>query len=166
MTKKLHLFFVLMALTMALASSASATGEEILARTGQYTFFIQPNPCDNVTYYQKMVPCVVTEEISVPRLVMRRYPVPVPAMRRVPGVITETPVGCAPGVGECATCYPRPSSRPGYKEIWGPKMVTVPVPFWEFTPKTVTHPVLLPQWFAVTDPPGQPRKVRKVGVGG
>jgi hypothetical protein len=166
MTKNLLGFLVILVLSMALASSAVATGEEILGRTGQYTFFIKPLPCDSTTYYQKMVPCVAREMVLVPRVVMRTLPLPVSARRPASTVITETPIGCAQGAEDCVTCYPQPSSRPGTKDLWGPRPIPVPVAYYEFTPREITRRVMLPQWFAVTEEVKQPRKIRKVGIGG
>jgi hypothetical protein len=166
MRKNLNLVFFVALLTAMGVSSALAAGEDIMAKSGQYTFFIKPDPCAPITYYQKLVPCVVRETIPVPRRVWLSYQVPVPAAQRIPVTVTETPVGCAGGPDQCAQCFPQASSRPGTKEVWGPRMVTVRVPDVVFTPREVTRKVMLPQWFAVTEEPRPPQKVRKVRHGG
>lgn len=159
--------FLIMVLSLALcslclASQVFAFGEDVLGLTGQYTFFIRPVPGWDVTFYQKMVPCVKQDTISIPRRVVQTYPVPVPAVQRQPVTITETPVGCAQGAGPCVECYPMPSSRPALKDIVTPRIVPVGVPGIELTPRDVTHRVMLPQWFAVTEEAKPPRKVSKV----
>lgn len=170
MSKNLKLFILALVLCVSVSSVASAMGEEVLARTGQYTFFITPCPTSGITYYQKMVPCVIRETVQVPRRVFQNYPVPVPARQRVPTLVTGAPVGCPEGACDAgcdgAKCYPQPSQRPGSREIWGPRMMTVRVPETQFTPREITRRVMLPQWFAVTEEPRAPRKIRKVHGGG
>jgi hypothetical protein len=166
MSKNLKLFIIGLVLSVGVSSSAFAMGEEVLAKTGQYTFFINPCPTSGMTYYQKMVPCVIKETVQVPRRVFQNYPVPVPVRQQVPTLITEAPVGCPVGACDEATCYPRPSQSAGRREIWGPRMVTVRVPDVQFTPREITRKVMLPQWFAVTEEPRPPRKIRKVPGGG
>jgi hypothetical protein len=163
MSKKF--WMVILSLTfisLSLASQALAFGEDMLALTGQYTFFIRPVPGWDVTFYQKLVPCVAQETVPVARRVVQTYPLPIPKMQRQPITITETPVGCAQGAGPCVECTPMPSSRPATKDVVAPAIVTVGVPGIEVTPKGVTRPVMLPQWFAVTEEPKNPRKVSKV----
>jgi hypothetical protein len=149
-------------ISLSLASQALAFGEDMLALTGQYTFFIRPVPGWDVTFYQKLVPCVAQETVPVARRVVQTYPLPIPKMQRQPVTITETPVGCAQGAGPCVECTPMPSSRPATKDVVAPAIVPVGVPGIEVTPKCVTRPVMLPQWFAVTEEPKNPRKVSKV----
>lgn len=163
MSKKF--WIVVLSLTfcsISLASQALAFGEDMLALTGQYTFFIRPVPGWDVTYYQKLVPCVAQETVPVARRVVQTYPLPIPRMQRQPITITETPVGCAQGAGPCVECSPRPSSRPATKDVAGPAIVRVGVPGIEVTPKCVTRRVMLPQWFAVTEHPRELRKISKV----
>ena len=146
---------------LCVAPQAFAFGEAILAASGQYTFFIKPAPGSHVTYYQKMVLCVITEEIAVPRPVAPVFPVPVPVARNIPVVRTETPVGCAVGQSPCIECRPRPSSMSATVEQLVPRMVPVRVPGVEPVPKTVKRKIMRPQWFAVTEQPKGPvRKVR------
>lgn len=147
----------------AVAAPAFSFGENILAATGQYTFFIKPDPVSHTTYYQKMVPCVVKDVVLVPKRVSQTYPVPVPATRNMPTVIHETPVGCALGASPCVECFPKPSVRNASKEVIVPRMMPVRVPGVEYVPREVTRKVMLPQWFAVSEdlrPPSQVRKVR------
>ncbi|MBI5251413.1 MAG: hypothetical protein HY912_18145 [Desulfomonile tiedjei] len=146
----------------AIAAPAFSYGENILAATGQYTFFIKPEPGSCTTYYQKMVPCVAKDIVPVPKRVSQTYPVPVPSIRNIPTVIHETPVGCACGAGPCVECFPRPSVRNASKEAILPRMVPVRVPGVEFVPREVTRRVMLPQWFAVTEEPLPPKQVRKI----
>jgi hypothetical protein len=148
--------------SLSLASVALAFGENVLALTGEYTFFIRPVPGWDVTFYQKLVPCVAQDTVPVPRRVVQTYPLPIPRMQRLPVTITETPVGCAQGAGPCVDCRPRPSQRPATKEVAAPMIVPVGVPGIEVTPKAVTRRVMLPQWFAVTEEPKNIRKVSKV----
>ncbi len=157
MSKNLKLFIIVLVLSVGFSSAASAMGEEVLATSGQYSFFINPCPTSGMTYYQKMVPCVIKETVQVPRRVFENYVVPVPTRQQVPTLITEAPVGCPEGACHDATCYPRPSQRSGSREIWGPRMMTVRVPNIQFTPKEITRRVMLPQWFAVTEEP-RPRE--------
>jgi hypothetical protein len=159
MRKILSVISFLVFLILCLATQALAFGEDILAASGQYTFFIKPCPGSNVTYYQKMVPCVATDEIAVPRRVAPVFPVPVPTVRNQPVTRMETPVGCAQGASPCVECRPRPSSASASAEVVLPRMVPFGVPGFEPTFKTVKRKIMLPQWFAVTE---QPRQVRKV----
>jgi hypothetical protein len=166
MRKNLNAGLMGLLLVVIAAATSWAAGEDLLALTGQYTFFIKPDICSPTTYYQKMVPCVSREIIQVPRKVFLTYQVPVPARQNLPSLITETPMGCAEGSGPCTTCYPSPSSKPGTKEVWGSRMVTVRVPDVQFVPKEITRKVMLPQWFAITEQPRPPQKIRKVRTDG
>jgi hypothetical protein len=166
MIKSVMVFVLLVFLSMFLAPHTQAEGEDILAQSGQYTYFIKPCPGSCLTYYQRMVPCVATETIPVPTQVIRTYQIPVPAKLTVPTMVSEAPVGCAEGQGPCVTCCPKPSCHPGSKDLWGPRMMTVRVPEVHFTPKCVTRNIMLPQWFAVTEQPCRPQKVKKVGTEG
>jgi len=152
--------------SLAFSVGAYGFGEDMLARTGQYTFFIKPEPGSCTTYYQKMVPCVVKETIMVPRKVVNTYPVPVASVRREPVMITHTPVGCPEGSGPCVQCSPRPSCYNTTKEVIVPRMVRTPVTETVFVPKCVTRRVMLPQWFEVTEQPVRPKVIRKVGSRG
>ena len=162
------LFFFLILSFILSPCSAKAMGEDVLAHTGQYTFFIKPHPGACMTYHQKMVPCVATQTIPIPRAAVQTYPVPFPVKRSLPVVASEKPVGCAFGAGPCTECYPHPSSRPGIKEIWPPQIRPVSITGPEFTPHHVTRKIILPQWFLVTEHPVPPvpKPVRKVGTGG
>ncbi len=163
MSKKLLMIILLLLFhSLSPTSQVLAFGEDILGLTGQYTFFIRPVPGWDVTFYQKMVPCVAQDTVPVARRVVERYPLPIPAMQRQPTTVTEIPVGCAQGSGPCVECMPMPSSRPGSKDLATPVVVPVGVPGIELAPKSVTRPVMLPQWFAVTEEPRNPRKVSKV----
>ncbi len=163
MSKKLLLIILLLVFySLSPTSQALAFGEDMLGLTGQYTFFIRPVPGWDVTFYQKMVPCVAQENLPVARRVVQTYPLPIPAMQRQPITITETPVGCAQGSGPCVECRPMPSCTPGSKDVPTPMVVPVGVPGIELAPQCVTRPVMLPQWFAVTEEPRNPRKVSKV----
>ena len=166
MLQNLRLFFFLVLSLVLLPSSIMAMGEDILGMSGQYTFFIKPHPGSHITYYQRMVPCVATKPVPVPGPVVQTFPVPFPVKRGLPAVISEVPVGCAIGAGECVDCYPRPSRRPATKEIWVPQPLPISVRGMEFIPRPVTNRIILPQWFAVTEQPVAPRPVRKVGTGG
>jgi len=147
---------------IAFSTHALAAGEDILAHTGEYTFFIQPEPGSCETYYQKMVPCIAKETIMVPKKVTLSFTVPVPSKQGLPVLRTETPVGCATGSGPCVDCYPKPSCRPALKEIPVPKPRIVRIPTIELVPKCVERRVMLPQWFKVKDEPRPPKKIRKV----
>ena len=151
---------------LTVTSHALAFGEAILALTGQYTFFIKPEPASSVTYYQKMVPCVAEETIPIPRRVAPVYPVPVPMTQRQPVMISERPVGCADGAGPCLQCFPQAKDRRGVGEIIAPRVIPVRVPGIEIVPRIVNRPVMRPQWFEVTVTPRDPRPVRKVSAGG
>lgn len=150
-------------LPVILSSVALADGEAILALTGQYTFFIKPEPGSCETYYQKMVPCVLKKDIPVPRRVVPVYPVPFSSERGVPTLRSEIPVGCADGCGACLQCFPRPSCRPATVDMVVPVVRPVPVPDLIVQPRCVTKRIMQPQWFKVKDDPRPPRKVvRKV----
>jgi hypothetical protein len=156
-------FMKLFCAVLAIAVSASnvlAFGEDILAASGQYTFFIRPTCGPNVTYYQRMVPCVANETVVVPRPVMDRYPVPVPDFRKQTVTRTEVPVGCAEGASDCVDCYPNPRSVTAYNDQVVPGAVPANIPTLLPVPRDVTKRIMLPQWFAVYDEPKGP--VRKV----
>jgi len=152
--------------TAVFSSAALAEGEDVLAFTGQYTFFIKPQPGSCVTYYQKMVPCVLEETVTSPRHVKPVFPVPVSSTRGMPVVRTETPVGCADGVGPCLHCFPRPASRPGTTDLVVPVMRSVGVPTIEVVPRCVKQRVMRPQWFEVKETPRPPKGARKTLGGG
>jgi hypothetical protein len=145
---------------------ACAFGEDILAHSGQYTFFIKPDPGSCTTYYQKMVPCLAKETVPVPRPAVLVYPVPVPTPQKRPIIVSESPVGCAEGSGPCVECFPQATCKPARKEVMVPRPIPVPVPGTQVVPQCVTRPVLRPQWFAVTEIPAPPQPIRKVGTGG
>jgi len=167
MLHSLSLFFFLIFCTAFLPCSANAMGEDVLSLTGQYTFFINPHPGSCMTYYQKMVPCVATKTIPIPRSVVQRYPLPFPVKQGLPIVISEEPVGCAANCAPCVECYPKPSSKRGVKEIWPPQIKPVPISGPEFIPRQVTNRIMLPQWFLVTEHPVPPRRPpMKVRTGG
>jgi hypothetical protein len=144
------------------ASSALSFGENVLAATGQYTFFIKPDPCAPITYYQKMVPCVAKEIVPVPRRVSQTYPVPVPAIRGMRTRITQSPVGLACGQDHCIECFPKPSTTMMSKDMVVPRMIPVRVPGVEIVPREVTRRVMLPQWFEVVEEQIPPKEVRKI----
>jgi len=166
MSRNSRIVFLVAIFSVFCTSYAGAFGEDILAHTGQYTFFINPEPGSCITYYQKMVPCLAKETVPVPAPAVQVYPVPVPRPQKLPVMISESPVGCAEGSGPCVQCFPQASCKPAKKEVMVPQPVPVPVPGVEMAPKCVTRPVLRPQWFAVTEIPAPPRPIRKVGAGG
>jgi hypothetical protein len=146
------------AIIAALAIPAHAVGEEILAHTGQYTFFIKPDPSACVTYYQKLVPCIERKATPVVRPVIETYPVPIAVIRGQRAMITETPVGCAGGCGSCLECYPTPTRRPGPKEVVEPHPIPVPVHGMNIDARWVQRPVKRPQWFMVEEHPMPPHR--------
>jgi len=168
MLRNLSLFFFLILPFMLSPHSAKAMGEDVLAQTGQYTLFIKPHPGACMIYQQKMVPCVATQTIPISRPVVQTYPAPFPVKRRLPVVVSEKPVGCALGAGPCVECYPRPSCRPGIREVWLPELRPVSITSPAFTPRHVTHKIIRPQWHLVTEHPVMPapKPIRKVGIGG
>ncbi len=166
MLRNLGLFSFLALSIMLSPHSAKAMGEGVLAQTGQYTFFIKPQPGSHMSYYQKLVPCVAAETVSIPRPAVQRYPLPYPVKRYLPVIISEKPVGCAAKAGSCIECYPLESSRSERKEIWPPNIKPVRIRTPEFYPREVTRRILLPQWFSVTEyplPPRPPAKIRTDG---
>jgi len=152
-------------LTLACVSTALAFGEDILAATGQYTFFIKPEPGSGVTYYQRMVPCVADVPVCVPRREAPVYPLPMAAIERQKVLVRETPVGCALGEGECVECFPKSLRYRGIREGVGPRDIPVRIPDLRVERKIVKRPVMRPQWFAVTEDPLPPQPVRKVHPG-
>jgi len=166
MSAKSGTVLLLTVLSLLSTPYAYAFGEDILAHTGQYTFFIKPDPGSCSTYYQKMVPCLAKETVPVPRPTVRVYPVPVPMPQKRPIIISESPVGCADGSGPCVECFPQASCIPDRKEVMVPQPIPAPVPGTEIVPQCITRPVLRPQWFAVTEFPAPPQPIRKVGTGG
>lgn len=157
----------LVALVITLTTSPClAMGEEILAHTGQYTFFIKPVPGSHTTYYQKAVPCVADVMVPVPRRVSNTYPVPVPVRRHLSVIVSQTPMGCAEGAGPCVECYPRPSRTGGSAEVVVPNFIPVRVPGTQFVPRQVTRRIKLPQWFEVTEEARMPKPIRKVASDG
>jgi hypothetical protein len=168
MSRNLSLFFFLILPLILSPYSAKAMGEDVLAHTGQYTFFIKPHPGSCITYHQKMVPCVATQTITIPRPVVQTYPTPFPVKRKLPVIVSERPVGCAFGAGPCVECYPHPSSKREIKEVLTPEIMPVSITSPAFTPHQVTRKIVLPQWFLVSEHPVVPvsRPIRKVGTGG
>jgi hypothetical protein len=166
MMRRSPLFLFLALFAVAMTSQAMAFGEAVLAHTGQYTFFIKPEPASCITYYQKMVPCVAEHTIPVPRAVAPVYPLPVPVGQKQRVMISERPVGCADGSGPCVQCFPKEVCKPGVKEVTVPRMVPVPIPGIDIVPVTVTRPVMRPQWFEVTESPLPPKPIGKVRIGG
>jgi hypothetical protein len=164
MPKKSVVLFLVVLACGILPSVASAEGEAILALTGQYTFFIAPDPGSCETYYQKMVPCVLTETVPVPRRVVPVYPLPVSRKRSVPTLRSEIPVGCVNG--PCLECFPRPTCRPATQNVVVPVTKPVRIPSLEIQPKCVKKRIMRPQWFKVKDDPRpnkRPRKIRDRG---
>lgn len=148
---------------LAAATPAFAVGEEILAATGRYTFFVKPDPTSCVTFYQKMVPCIERKTVGVPRTVVETFPYPVPTTQKQRVLVTETPVGHACGANPCIQCIAKPVCQPGMKDVIVPSMVPVRVPTLVMQPKCVDRRIKLPQWFAVEEHVlPAPQKVRKV----
>ncbi|MEW6532606.1 MAG: hypothetical protein AB1473_17380 [Thermodesulfobacteriota bacterium] len=167
MRKLLSVWLMALIVSLALAGSALAFGEEILAAKGEYTFFIKPDPKSCVTYYQKMVPCVKNETVIIPRKFEQTFPHPVLARQKERVLVTETPVGCAEGSGPCVHCFPQPTCRPETRAPVVPRIVPVNVVTVVPEPICVPRRIKLPQWFAVEEHPlPPPVKVRKVGAGG
>ncbi len=162
------LFFFLIFSIALLPFSVKAMGEDVLAHTGQYTFFITPHPGACMTYYQKMVPCVAAKTIPIPRPVVQTYPLPFPVKQKLPVVVSEKPVGCAANADSCVECYPQPSYKPGVTEVWPAQIKPVRISSPEFTPRPVTRKIVMPQWFLVTDHPvpPAPKPPMKVRTGG
>ena len=166
MLKKLSVLCLAIISLVILSTVAQAEGEAILALTGQYTFFIKPEPGSCDTYCRKLVPCVLERTIPVPRRVAPVYPVPVSAKRRVPALRSEIPVGCADGSGPCLQCFPKPSCRPVTRNMVVPVPKPVRVPGIRLEPKCVKERVMRPQWFKVTEEPRPLKRPRKVRYGG
>jgi hypothetical protein len=165
MLKKLPVLFSTLFMCLAVATGAFGFGEEILALKGEYTFFISPDPGSCRTYYQRMVPCIARPTVMVPRKTVQVFPVPMVGPQPNPIWINERPVGCAEGAGPCVECTPKPLCYPGMKGV-GPVPVPVRVETVVYEPKCVARPVMLPQWFEVTESPRDRKPVRKVGAGG
>lgn len=145
------------------AVPALAAGEDILAASGRYTFFIKPDPASCVTFHQKMVPCIERKTVGVPRTVVETYPLPVPSRQKQRVLVTETPVGDACGVTPCINCFPKPVCKPGTTDVIVPSIVPIRIPTLVIQPKCVERRIKLPQWFAVEEQPlPPPQKVRKI----
>lgn len=167
MARNLFQVLAVLVFVAALCTPAFPFGEDVLAVQGEYTFFIKPDPCSDATFYQKMVPCVEKKTIGVPRRIVERFPFPVPDRRRPPVLIEETPLGTPHGVSPCIECSPRPSCRPGRKDVIVPLVVDIRVPGVDIRPKCVSRKIRLPQWFMIKEHPKPPsRKVTKVGPRG
>jgi hypothetical protein len=166
MMRRSPLFVFIALVSLAMTSQALAFGEDVLAHTGQYTFFIKPEPTSCITYYQKMVPCVAEETIPVPKRVAPVYPFPVPVGQRQQVLVSERPVGCAEGAGPCVQCFPKDMKRTFSRDVPVPRMVPVRIPGIDIVPVTVTRPVMRLQWFEVTESPLPPRPIGKVRMGG
>ncbi len=163
MSGKLPLILVVSLAALISSSPALAMGEDILALTGRYTFFIKPDPTSHVTFYQKMVPCVEEKTVGIPRTVVETYGLPIPFPRRERVLVTETPVGHAKASGPCVQCFPSPVCKAEIKDVIVPRVVPVQVPGVILQPKCVPRRLMSPQWFAVEEHPMPPRgPVRKV----
>jgi hypothetical protein len=158
MNKALLRYVLLGAMLFGATAQCAAFGEDVLAASGQYTFFIKPRCGTNATYYQKMVPCVLTEELPTARLITPVYGVPVPDQRKQGIVRTETPVGCAQGSRPCAECFPRETRTTDFVDRQFPVMIPSVMPTWVPDPQIARRPVMLPQWFMVTEEAKAPRK--------
>lgn len=132
---------------------AHAVGEDILARSGQYTFFVKPNPCVPVTYYQRTVPCRVTRNVPAVRTMQVPYYLPVAAIADRRTIIRETPIACPMDSDPCVQCSPRMTRRPGMAAVAAPRPVRVGVTEVVIVPKCVTRRVNLPRWFMVEEIP-------------
>ena len=145
------------------AQSVFSYGEDLLAHTGEYTFFITPNPVTCVTYRKRLVPCVVKETIPVAQRYAMTYPIPFPGKQRVPVVVQETPVGCAAGSGPCTTCTPKCFTSSGILYKKTPRIIPVTITGKRYMPQCVTKRVMLPQWYVVEEfPKPPPRKIQPV----
>jgi len=165
MCRNLVRFACLVILSLTCGGPVHAVGEDVLARCGEYTFFINPHPGSHVTFYKKMVPCRAEKTILVPRRVFQTYMVPVPQPVGRPILISETPVGHAKGEGPHLRCFPAPRVMPGIKEVIEPRPVPVRVPDLVLQPRRVVRSVMMPQWFAVQEhPKPAPAKVRASGA--
>ena len=153
MPKRVPVVLCAALLCLAVASHAFAFGEDVLAATGQYTFFIKPEPGSHVTYYQKMVRCVAEVPVPSPRRVAPVYRVPMAHIQRERSLITETTVGCALGQGDCVDCFPRAARYRQPRDVVVPRDIRVPMPGIEPVTRLVTRPVWLPQWFEVSEEP-------------
>ena len=163
MRSKWSLVLASIMLSLAASTAAHAVGEDILAVSGQYTFFIKPDPSSCTTYYQKMVPCIKKQNVPVAVGSVPVYPVPIPMPRPKRIMVQETPVGHVKGAGPCLRCRPSPCRTPMVKDVFPPVPVPIPVPGLSIEPKCVARPVMRPQWFKVDElPMPPPRKVRKV----
>ena len=163
MRKQLRMVFPVLFLFLVSAPSAIAFGEDVLAHTGEYTFFIKPKPGSHVTYRQRMVPCAVREHVPVPTKTSITYPVPIPEKRRHQMVIIERPVGCAADFGPCKQCFPRAYMERSSRNKIYPRMLPVRVSGTVFSSKCVTRRVMRPMWYEVRETPVPTRPVRKVG---
>jgi len=147
-------------LSFICAPQAFAFGEDVLAATGQYTFFIRSKCEPNVLYYQKMVPCIA-DGCPLPRQITNRYQVPVADLRKEFAKYREVPVGCPPGCGDCMECFPKESKYSGYNDIVGPRPIPAEISSVVPVPNPVRQHVMAPQWFAVYETKRQPaRKVQ------
>jgi hypothetical protein len=133
--------------------AAHAVGEDILAHSGQYTFFVKPNPCAPVTYHQKTVPCMVTRDVPTVRMRQVTYHLPVPLIvgRRV--MIRETPIACPADRDPCVRCLPKVSTHPGVGTTVEPRPARVQFTDPVVVPQCVTRRVNLPRWFMVEEIP-------------
>jgi hypothetical protein len=131
--------------------AAHAVGEDILAHTGQYTFFVKPNPCVPVTYHQKTVPCRVTRTAPMVRIRQAAYYLPVPVIAGQRTMIRETPIACPGDADPCVACFPKVSRTPGLSEAPVPRPVRVRFPEVDIVPQCVTRRVNLPRWFMVEE---------------
>lgn len=172
MQRRFLAFLIALVLSIAFSGYAMAFGEDVLAATGQYTFFIKPYPGCPLTYYQKMVPCKMKQTVFRSNPIVERYPVPVPKRGGRPVIVTETPAGWS-DCDSCIECFPKPLQYRGRGEALLSRNVPIPVTFDMITPKTVERRVRRPQWFAVEEKPipskrrrGQmgPTKVSRAGA--
>ncbi len=159
---KFPVTLVLVALMVTLSNQAvMAYGEDVLAHTGEFTFFIKPEPGSCRTYTQKMVPCVEKKTVPQERLINQTYPVPIPGSVTKPTLITETPMG-RKGKPGCLQCFPKSSIQRSAKKMVAPRIIPVNVKGVLLSPKCVSRKIMKPVWFEFYEKPAPPKRPTKV----
>lgn len=134
-------------------SGAQGYGEDVLALTGQYTFFVRPHPGQPITYYQKAVPCVSRKSVQNLRSHHATVHVPYGAKRRQPIIVVETPLPMGHGPNQSISCFPKPRQHSMWRDVRVPETRPTRVLIRQPSSRMASRRIVLPYWFEVREEP-------------